>query len=141
LDNYFNVGTGANNFVLTTAIQPDGKIIIGGHFTSYDGTTRNHIARLNGDVSVGMGFMASSEFTVFPNPSSGLYTLALGEASGTVHLTVTDITGREVLSERFTATGNATHTIDLSGRANGVYCLRIRTAQGTGGMRLVKEDR
>jgi uncharacterized delta-60 repeat protein len=47
LDNTFNPGTGANNTVLTTALQPDGKIIIGGHFTSYNGTAIKRIARLN----------------------------------------------------------------------------------------------
>ncbi|MFI5224848.1 MAG: delta-60 repeat domain-containing protein [Nitrospirales bacterium] len=38
LDNTFNTGTGANEHVSTTAIQSDGKIIIGGSFTSYNGT-------------------------------------------------------------------------------------------------------
>ena len=35
-----------------TSIQSDGKIIIGGDFTSYNGTGRNRIARLNGDCGV-----------------------------------------------------------------------------------------
>ncbi len=47
LDTTFNPGTGANNLVSCIAIQPDGKILIGGYFTSYNGTTRNRIARLN----------------------------------------------------------------------------------------------
>jgi len=61
LDTDFNVGTGANSFVRTTSIQSDGKVIIGGAFTSYNGTTRNRIARLhsNGildtDFNVGTG--------------------------------------------------------------------------------------
>src|SRR5438132_581559 len=41
LDGTFTVGTGANSTVNTTAIQSDGKIIIGGGFTVYNGTTRN----------------------------------------------------------------------------------------------------
>ncbi|MBI4646393.1 MAG: delta-60 repeat domain-containing protein [Bacteroidia bacterium] len=49
LDGTFNPGTGADNDVYTTAIQSDGKIIIGGNFTSYNGTARNYIARLNTD--------------------------------------------------------------------------------------------
>lgn len=49
LDLTFNIGTGANNIVTTTSIQTDGKIIIGGSFTSYNGTARNYIARLNAD--------------------------------------------------------------------------------------------
>ncbi|MFH1005436.1 MAG: delta-60 repeat domain-containing protein, partial [Bacteroidota bacterium] len=45
-DNSFNIGTGANSTILTLAVQTDGKILIGGSFTSYNGTTRNRIARL-----------------------------------------------------------------------------------------------
>jgi uncharacterized delta-60 repeat protein len=49
LDASFTVGTGANGSILATAIQSDGKILIGGDFTSYNGTSINRIARLNTD--------------------------------------------------------------------------------------------
>jgi uncharacterized delta-60 repeat protein len=56
LDLTFNPGTGANGIIWTTAIQSDGKIIIGGEFTSYNGTARNHIARINADGSLDASF-------------------------------------------------------------------------------------
>ncbi len=56
LDASFNVGTGANNFVLSTAVQPDGKVLIGGQFTSVNGVSRNRIARLKPDGSVDDSF-------------------------------------------------------------------------------------
>lgn len=49
LDTSFNVGTGANNMVKTVAIQSDGKILIGGSFTTYNGDNSQHIVRLNID--------------------------------------------------------------------------------------------
>jgi len=49
LDGAFNPGTGANGTVFTTSIQSDGKVIIGGTFTSFNGTAINRIARLNSD--------------------------------------------------------------------------------------------
>lgn len=52
IDNSFNPISGANNYIKSIAIQPDGKIIIGGSFTSYDGIMRNHISRLNSDGSL-----------------------------------------------------------------------------------------
>ena len=55
LDTTFNPGTGADNLVFASKIQPDGKIIIGGNFTSYNGTPRNRIARLNTDVGGSTG--------------------------------------------------------------------------------------
>jgi uncharacterized delta-60 repeat protein/uncharacterized repeat protein (TIGR01451 family) len=56
LDVAFNVGTGADNDVWTISVQNDGKVIIGGDFTSYDGTSSNRIARLNTDGSLDAGF-------------------------------------------------------------------------------------
>nr|MBA3899271.1 delta-60 repeat domain-containing protein [Bacteroidota bacterium] len=56
LDLSFNHGTGPNGAISTTAIQSDGKIIIGGDFTSYDGTERNSMARLNDDGSIDTSF-------------------------------------------------------------------------------------
>ncbi|MEO6681725.1 MAG: T9SS type A sorting domain-containing protein [Ginsengibacter sp.] len=59
LDASFDPGSGANNAILTSAIQSDGKIIIGGQFTAYNGTTRNRIARLNTDGSLDEGFAST----------------------------------------------------------------------------------
>ncbi|MFH0865697.1 MAG: delta-60 repeat domain-containing protein, partial [Bacteroidota bacterium] len=56
LDNTFTIGTGANDAVETSSIQSDGKIIIGGRFTTYNGTARNRIARLNADGSLDAAF-------------------------------------------------------------------------------------
>ena len=56
LDIGFNPGTGANNPVHSITLQPDGKIIIGGDFTNYNGTGRNRVARLNTDGSLDTGF-------------------------------------------------------------------------------------
>jgi uncharacterized delta-60 repeat protein len=56
LDTGFNPGIGANDDVYGMALQPDGKILISGFFTSYNGTLRNRIARLNADGSLDTGF-------------------------------------------------------------------------------------
>src|SRR4029079_12214550 len=37
----------ANGEVRAVAIQPDGKVLAGGYFSSIDGQTRNRLARLN----------------------------------------------------------------------------------------------
>lgn len=56
IDNTFNIGTGANNVVWETALQTDGKILIGGQFTTFNGVARNQIARLNSDGSLDTSF-------------------------------------------------------------------------------------
>jgi uncharacterized delta-60 repeat protein len=47
----------ANALVLSIAIQSDGKILVGGYFTSIGGQTRNHIARLNPDGTLDTTFV------------------------------------------------------------------------------------
>lgn len=49
-------GTAANSIVRTLCLQPDGKILIGGNFTSYNGTSINRIARLNSDGTLDLTF-------------------------------------------------------------------------------------
>ena len=55
-DTTFNPGTGVVGGVESGVIQPDGKVLIGGNFTSYNGTPRNRIARVNSDGSLDASF-------------------------------------------------------------------------------------
>lgn len=55
LDSYWDTqGAGVNGGGYVTSIveQADGKILIGGQFTSYNVTTRNNMLRLNADGSL-----------------------------------------------------------------------------------------
>jgi uncharacterized delta-60 repeat protein len=58
LDTGFNIGTdiGVDGTVGALAVQSDGKIVIGGDFTTARGVTQNRIARLNTDGSLDTGF-------------------------------------------------------------------------------------
>ncbi len=47
------------------AVQPDGKIVIGGDFTSVLGVTRNRIARLNADGTLDTSFNPNASAPVF----------------------------------------------------------------------------
>ncbi len=52
LDVTFAPVSGANNSIRGLALQPDGRVIIGGQFTSYDGVARGRLARVltNGTI-------------------------------------------------------------------------------------------
>ncbi|MGC2237191.1 MAG: FG-GAP-like repeat-containing protein [Pyrinomonadaceae bacterium] len=52
LDTTFDPGSGLNGTPNVFALQSDGKILVGGGFTTYNGVARNHIARLNSDGSL-----------------------------------------------------------------------------------------
>ena len=56
LDGTFNTGSGFNSFVFSIAMQPDGKLLVGGDFTSFNGVSCNRIARLNADGTLDASF-------------------------------------------------------------------------------------
>jgi len=56
LDNTFTPGAGPNTGIRCLSLQPDGKLLIGGVFTSVNGVARGRVARLNADGSLDMGF-------------------------------------------------------------------------------------
>ncbi len=66
-DTSFDPGTGPNLGVITTAVQTDGKILVGGGFTSYNGTAKNRIIRVNSDGSLDATFSSGTgcESTVY----------------------------------------------------------------------------
>lgn len=49
LDSVFDPGTGPNNAVGSIAIQSDGRILVAGRFSSFNGAPRNGLVRLKGD--------------------------------------------------------------------------------------------
>jgi uncharacterized delta-60 repeat protein len=51
-DNTFITNLGFNNLVKSIAIQTDGKILVGGNFTSYNGQLSKGLIRLNNDGSI-----------------------------------------------------------------------------------------
>jgi uncharacterized delta-60 repeat protein len=63
IDTSFSVGSGFNSTVITIAVQSDGKVLAGGFFTSYNGTSVNRIVRLNTDGSIDTSFSVGSGFS------------------------------------------------------------------------------
>ena len=60
VDASFTPGTAANNTIYSMSLLDDGRIAIGGAFTSYNGTTRTRVGRLNGDGTLDTTFNAGS---------------------------------------------------------------------------------
>jgi uncharacterized delta-60 repeat protein len=78
VDTGFNPGVSGNVWAL--ALQPDGKILVGGEFTTLSGALRNAIGRLNADGSIDTVFNPGATKT-FGNPI--VYTMAL-QADGKI---------------------------------------------------------
>jgi uncharacterized delta-60 repeat protein len=58
IDKSFNAGIGTDGNINTIAVQSNNKIMIGGDFTSYNGTPVNKVARLNANGSIDKNFKA-----------------------------------------------------------------------------------
>jgi uncharacterized delta-60 repeat protein len=78
LDAGFDAGVIGGSAVYAVVVQPDGKILLGGDFTSVKGLTRNRFARIhpNGAVDIPFGPGAGADGTV--------YSIALMADSGIV---------------------------------------------------------
>ena len=62
LDTDFDVGgTGTDASVFAVTLQPDGRILVGGLFTAYNGVERNKIVRLNADGTLDVSFVPPPE--------------------------------------------------------------------------------
>ncbi|MFZ9730469.1 MAG: hypothetical protein ACO3CX_02440 [Ilumatobacteraceae bacterium] len=86
-----NVGGGCcavNGEVNTVVVQSDGKIVIGGNFTSVGGATRNRVARLNSDGSLDTSF----------NPN----------VNGITYATLVQSDGKIIVGGSFTSVGGTT---------------------------------
>ncbi len=62
IDNSFDVGSGADNYVNVVVRQPDGKLVIAGEFVKFNGATVKRIARLNPDGSLDLTFNTGTGF-------------------------------------------------------------------------------
>jgi uncharacterized delta-60 repeat protein len=63
VDTIFNVGTGFDDDVNAMAVQADGKILVGGKFTNYNGLVANRIVRINNDGTLDGSFISGSGFS------------------------------------------------------------------------------
>lgn len=125
IDTSFNVGSGFNNGTINSIkLQSDGKILLGGNFTSYNGITANRIIRLN-NPSLEQYILATDKFkentiTVLPNPTKDILKI---QGTSIKNLTITNITGEIVV----TSTSNE---INISNLQNGIYIVKVECENG-----------
>lgn len=67
VDTSFNTSYGFNDIVNTVVPQSDGKVLVGGNFTAYNGVTANRIIRLNSDGTQDTTFNMGTGFDYVPS--------------------------------------------------------------------------
>jgi uncharacterized delta-60 repeat protein len=108
----FNVGTGANNTVQKVVVQPDGKIIVAGSFTSFNGATINRIVRLNSNGTTDLSFSEN-----IGTGASGTILNAMVQSNGGIILTGSFASFAGVTCGRI-ARLTSSGTLDASFRTN-----------------------
>jgi uncharacterized delta-60 repeat protein len=64
MDTSWQISPGPNRDVLAIAVQPDGKVIMAGSFTTYHGLPANRIVRLDTNGTVDLTFSASANTNI-----------------------------------------------------------------------------
>jgi uncharacterized delta-60 repeat protein len=139
LDNTFNTGTGFDAAGSATAIQADGKIIIAGGFTNYNGTTTNAIVRLLPTTIVGIAentTNAAFTFDVYPNPTNSMVSVSVPDVLLGQKISLLNTIGQVLETKNINAT---TMSYDLANLANGIYFIQVQTNKGIVTKKVVKQ--
>ncbi|MBL8000441.1 MAG: T9SS type A sorting domain-containing protein [Flavobacteriales bacterium] len=127
----FDIGTGLGlgsqptAYAHAVALQPDGKIIVGGHFETVDSETQYHqLVRLFGSAANGMEELTAAGGLVAWNDGAGALWLRTDQqASSTATVELHDLTGR-LLHAQPLRTGSSPQRMQAPARA-GLYLVSV----------------
>jgi hypothetical protein len=99
----------------------------------------NRVREVTATLSV-KPIAAEQEINIYPNPAHGYVTIAAPGINSAAFITLTDVTGRALLSQN---TESNTHglsaSLNTSGLAPGMYFVNVRTDDGNYVRKIVKE--
>ena len=121
----FLAGTGFNGAVHTIVTQSDGKIIAGGEFTTYSGSTANRIARLNTNGTLDTTFVQGTGF------NNTVYKLLIQNVSGSDNATNDKIVAVGAFTQYSGSTYSGSVRITPSGSVDRSYSVGTGSFNGT----------
>lgn len=130
IDPTFQIGSGPNSEVRDIQIQSDGKLIVSGYFSQYDGHPSNSIVRLNGG-NLGLNETTNSSISLYPNPSKG--TFSITNTSTITNVKVYNSLGEIVFEGQ-------TNFINLSNPENGMYIVKVTSDNAIWEEKLIIEN-
>jgi uncharacterized protein (TIGR02145 family) len=147
--------TVANGGSVTLVTGHSGKILLqegtqvqhGGYLRAWIDVAGNYCDQPESMLATGMqdeplqqtfkvAEQSQAGFKVYPNPTTGRFTLGLGKDHSHVNLRIIGIRGEIILEKEFYK--SSTINLDISGRQAGVYFLQIMTVAGTEHFKLIK---
>jgi len=135
LDTTFQNGmSGADDEVLSIAVQPDGKVLLGGRFSFINGVTRTHLARLNANGSLDTNFqngMAGTDDAVLSFAIQSDSKVLIGgrflTVNGTTHSHIARLYGVTPLSVTSVGVVSNQFGFDITGDSNQIVIVEAST--------------
>ncbi|RUA32251.1 MAG: hypothetical protein DSY76_00670, partial [Bacteroidetes bacterium] len=88
------------------------------------------------DVSIN-GALDNMELNVYPNPTKGSFNMAINGFEGDLNMTIVNLAGQTVYSEKINVTPSYVNKFDVSTLSTGVYYIKLTTENGVKVLKLV----
>lgn len=75
--------------------------------------------------------------SLYPNPNNGTFTLAFTHSMENVIVEMVDVNGRTVFAQQYDVNAGDQKQVDLNGEANGMYLLRVTSANAVSTQRVL----
>ena len=124
-----NQGGTVSNTDVFVRFAPQSNQPYTGVITNFSTDATQHNIAVSGDVITGINSPNNIHFKVFPNPSSGVFTINYPSSCRFGDIIITNIFG-EIVSN-FRNQNLKTSTIDLSNQPSGIYFISLKTESGT----------
>lgn len=133
VDTSFNSGTGFDTTVYALLASDDNKIIAGGNFIQYNGSSANGIVKLQANNQLGIANYSQSHFSIYPNPVKDFINISAIGFSSLQNYVIYDILGKSM------KTGKNPKIIDANGLAPGYYILKLNSSDGVENIKFIKD--
>ena len=80
---------------------------------------------VTGDIIDGLAELNEAAWTIFPNPSAGVFNIQYVGESGLGTVEVFDVSGRVVFNERAQLSNGTTRAFNINGVSAGSYTVRV----------------
>lgn len=132
-DTSFISETGFNNWVHSIVPLSDGKILAGGNFTSYNGSSASaYLIAVHSEISLSLPFFSlENSFVLYPNPVSEVLYLQNKNNIVIKSIKIIDLQGKIILE-------NTEESINVSTISNGIYIIKVDTEAGVFTKRFIK---
>lgn len=95
-----------------------------------DGTVSTPLLWTVGCGGVGIAELAYGDFSIYPNPTSGMLSIELSDQEfGNIQLRMLDMSGRVVMDQSLLMNGGTRNVIDMRGLQSGNYMVQLTTTK------------